>query len=493
MKIRFLSFSSAVLPLLLLSGCSWLGDVSSNMRVDTGLEPKNVDSNVRFRTTYYFRVLTGCRIDTMASGDRADDNSPFAKRVKGEFVPLNDSLYRFRMTGQAAALFNRVHFESGVLRKEQIDPFGSTVRYNEQTHAFTPISADEVRADNARHAAMQDIEQFRKLYTDLAADEKLTAEHRTQLFTKLVVMIEDRLDQIKASRPQDGAISTAPTSGLAGTSPTDTALVKLEQKLSDTEAGVANAKIQLGNAQNTLNEAQKKVAVIKTNLNHAKAALASQSPQTDEDTQKVSTLLAELTAAEQALNEAETNRNTAYQLVTELTGKSMAVQTTIEQAHQKLTTARQDTTTSLTILRGKVEDLLKELGTSITPPQTNPDTKACGGKPSENKYYLLGPEGAKELDPNDRLLLALSVDSKPLISALQQLSDRKFQSAGTNYQVTEDLLQERGHILDSRLILQKAEKAIGQDTEIAERKNLKMLLDELRKPYVTRNATSPTK
>jgi hypothetical protein len=143
MKHPFLLLSQSVLAFALLSGCSWLADVSSTMRVDTGLEPENIDSNVRFRTTYYFRVLTGCRIDTTPLKDR-DKDSPFVKRISGEFVPLNDSLYRFRMTGQAAALFKRVHFESGVLRKEQIDPFGSTVRYNDQTHAFTPISADEV-------------------------------------------------------------------------------------------------------------------------------------------------------------------------------------------------------------------------------------------------------------------------------------------------------------------------------------------------------------
>lgn len=117
------------------TGCSWLSDVSSSMRVDTGLNPENMDDNVRFRTTYYFRVLTGCRIDPPDS-NQYDRTNGLVKRTKGNFTPLNDSLYRFRMTGQAAALFKRVHFESGVLRKQQIDSFGSAVRYNETANSF---------------------------------------------------------------------------------------------------------------------------------------------------------------------------------------------------------------------------------------------------------------------------------------------------------------------------------------------------------------------
>ncbi len=491
MTHRVRTFSQALLALTLLSGCSWLADISSSMRVDTGLEPENIDSNVRFRTTYYFRVLTGCKIESTASADY-DKFSPFKKRISGVFIPLNDSLYRFRMTGQAAALFNRVHFESGILRKEQIDPFGSSVRYNDQTHAFTPISADEVRDDNARHIAMQEVEQFRKLYTDLAADEKLTTGHKTQLFAKLITMIEDRLDQIKASRPSS-AVSTTPSSGsgTAGTNPTDSALTKLEQKLIALEEKLGKARTHFNNTQKTLIEAKKKVAEIETNLNDAKAALTSPDPSTKPPKQNIDALTAELTAAEQVMTTAETNRDAAGKLVTTLTGESTAIKTEIENAHKNLTTAKQETMTSLTTLKGKVEDLLKELGVATTPP-ANQGTAACNGKPSENKYYILGPEGTKELDPNDRLLLALSVDSKPLISALQQLSDRKFQSAGTNYQTMEDLLHERGQILDSRSLLQKAEKAIDPDTAATDQPKLETLLEELRKPYMPTHSTALT-
>ena len=42
----------------LLLGCS--GDVSRAFRIDQGIDPAYQDENVRFRTTYYFRVLALC-------------------------------------------------------------------------------------------------------------------------------------------------------------------------------------------------------------------------------------------------------------------------------------------------------------------------------------------------------------------------------------------------------------------------------------------------
>ena len=334
----------SILVLTILSGCSWLGDVPSNMRVDTGLEPHNIDDNVRFRTTYYFRVLTGCRIDAKDPNEHANDAALFAKRTHGHFVPLNDSIFRFRMTGQAAALFNRVHFESGVLRKEQIDPFGSTVRYNEQTNAFTPVSADEARADATRHAMMQEIQQFRTLYRDLVADSTLEADHRAQLFTKLIAMIEDRLDQIKASRPPS-RISTVPNPDTTGTSPTDTALRALEQKLTDIEKELGKAITERERSQDILREAQKSVADIKTNLNDAKTALASPDPSTDQPKRSIDALTDELAAAEKALTTAETNREVAQKYVEDLINESATVKTKIETGHQNLTTAKQQTKT----------------------------------------------------------------------------------------------------------------------------------------------------
>lgn len=463
--------SLAFIAAISLSGCSWLADVSSTMRVDTGLEPENIDANVRFRTTYYFRVLTGCSIDTLDT--KAHDlSSGFAKRTSGAFTPLNDSLYRFRMTGQAAALFNKVHFESGVLRKEQIDPFGSTLRYNEETHAFSVIAPDKTR-----DTATYEIEQFRKLYKDIQGDGILDASHKTKLLEQLITMIENRLEQLKTSPAQN-------TPPKAAADPSKAELAKLEQHLIDTKQKLQDATKQLTTAKKKLDEAGDKITAINQSLGDAKTKLTSPTPVAEEDKTKIDTLTNEYTAAQTALTAAKATYTAAEKLVADLTTDTTKTKDEIKRHHDELRKTKESAVTSLKDLAKKTEDLLVALGEKQAAPQPS-DTPTCTANHAKNKYYLLGPEGAKELDPNDRLLLALSVDSKPLISALQQLSERKMHTAGTNIKTIENLLEERGRILDAQTLLHKATRDTSTDSDPTDHSKLETLLDALRQLYTS--------
>ena len=126
----------AVLLLLSIAGCS---DVPKSYRVDTGIYPEYQDDEVRFRTTYYLRVFDLCPVDKDkdAYGQRMDI---LAARKSGKLELVKDSLLRFRMTGQASALFSNLHFESGVLGADEIDPFGKTVDYNETKKKFEALT-----------------------------------------------------------------------------------------------------------------------------------------------------------------------------------------------------------------------------------------------------------------------------------------------------------------------------------------------------------------
>lgn len=403
MDQRRLSIPYSLLAAVALSGCSSWGDVPTAYRVDSGLEPQHIDEHVRFRTTYYFRVLTGCRIDTTKNEDLSTDGSPFIKRVKGEFVPLSDSLYRFRMTGQTAALFNKVHFESGVLRKEQIDPFGSAVRYNEDTNSFIPVSAEELRHDARREAAIQDIDRIRKLYKDINADTTLTSSDKTALLAKLLLIIEDRLDTVKNTLPFNTSNPTPQVTSPSGSSPA-TAQEQAkpgDQPAADTSKELETTKKALAEAQKQLEENQTKEKAVLTDLN------------------------------------------------------------------------------------GKIEARLNDLGTDQKSKRASADGDSanCNGRPSTTKYYLLGPEGSKELDPNDRLLMALSVDSRPLIGMLQQISEHKFQSAGSELKVMEDLLQERGRIYDAHMKLLKAKEDALKPSGPTDESRLELLLNALRETF----------
>lgn len=379
-----------VLLILLVStaivACSGVGDVPVGLRVDTGLEPQHIDEQVRFRTTYYFRVLEGCPLE-QNDRDEISRQRPFVKRITGNFMPLSDSLYRFRMTGQAAALFNKIHFESGVLRKEQIDPFGSTVQFNQKTSSFLPLSADQLRAQAKSDAAMNDIARMRKLLADFKEDPNLSDESKQGLETQLKEIIQHRIDIIKTNPLASGTTGNTPETG-----PPPVARPETHASSIDAQPTTTN-----------------------------QTPSPSPSP---------------------------------------LSGKG---------------TSHSHSSTDMS---------------GIVAPKNQPSKvdRRCNGQPSLKKYFLLGPEGSKELDPSDRLLMALSVDSKPLLGMLQQISEHKFQSWETSLQTMEDLLDERGRIFDAHRALLKANDNFSSGRESSGEVSLSLLSENLSKIFST---TSP--
>lgn len=141
--------------LIFINGCS----VPKHLKVDTGRHPKYQDKDVRFRTTYYFRVFDYCA-QQYVKGNKSGIHPPFAI----------DSLYRFKMTGKAKALFQDVHFESGTLMASQIDPFGANVAYDEKNRQYYFKSQAQVQKEAARE------KQFEELHRLLAEYRALTEE-----------------------------------------------------------------------------------------------------------------------------------------------------------------------------------------------------------------------------------------------------------------------------------------------------------------------------
>lgn len=372
-----------------ITGCSGWGDVPSGLRVGTGLEPEYIDQQVRFRTTYYFRVLEGCPLKKNESDDFSTVSELFTKRISGNLVPLSDSLYRFRMTGQAAALFNKVHFESGVMRKEQIDPFGSTVRYNEEANSFLPISADQLRSQAKNDAAMNDISRMRKLIEEFKKDTNFTNESKQAFELQLMDIIQNRLEVIKtnprAIETKDKTLATGP------------------QPRASTQ----------GQSSSTTSQPD----------------IATQGQPSSATT--------------------PSGTGTPSPGPPAATSTDPSATSQIHVTHQR----------------------------------------SCNGQPSLKKYYLLGPEGSKELDPSDRLLMALSVDSKPLLGMLQQISEHKFQSHETSLHIMEDILDERGRVFDAqRTLLNAKDKTTSEDGSPV-RPSLSALLDSLRSSFPAPSTT----
>lgn len=143
----------AVLVSTLAAGCA---ELPKSMRVGTGNAPNHVDDDVRFRTTYFFRVFDYC----------------YDVKAAQRSMPVADSLYRFVMTGKANPYSTRVKFESGTLTAAQIDPFGATVEADEKTGAIRFVSQREQQARAARDEAISSVDSLIELRGRLRQLEK---------------------------------------------------------------------------------------------------------------------------------------------------------------------------------------------------------------------------------------------------------------------------------------------------------------------------------
>ena len=156
------------------------------MRVRAGTDPRNQDDQVRFRSTYYFRVFDVCR-----NPDNGMVNGP----------PRSDSLYRFRMTGKAHALFNQVHFESGTLHKSEIDPFGFNIVFDKKLGRYRFISREETDAAARRKERYGEIRDRLKLLKDF---DDANQNNFTKIKQKLLDSINNQivnLDSLTVDSP----------------------------------------------------------------------------------------------------------------------------------------------------------------------------------------------------------------------------------------------------------------------------------------------------
>ncbi|MBI4382662.1 MAG: hypothetical protein HY579_01345 [Nitrospinae bacterium] len=163
---------------LLCSACA----MPKHMEVRAGMDPKYEDEDVRFRAVHYFRVFDYCE----GSGVRT---------IKA------DSLYRFRMTGKADSLFNKVRFESGTLDRSEIDPFGATVEYDKETNRFRHVTAEEAKKDVADQKKLSKIKELATIYQELSkgSTPPATSPSLAQIDAKIKTILDDLVPSTSAN------------------------------------------------------------------------------------------------------------------------------------------------------------------------------------------------------------------------------------------------------------------------------------------------------
>lgn len=85
----------------------------------------------------------------------------------------------------------------------------------------------------------------------------------------------------------------------------------------------------------------------------------------------------------------------------------------------------------------------------------------------------------RELDPDERLLMAMSSNSKPLISLLQELSGRQLRESQRMPSGMQGVVNERAWLFDLKKKLSKAEKTLESNAELEETPTSSQLIEQL--------------
>lgn len=160
------------LMLAMLGACS----VSEHMQVTDGITPENVDKQVRFRTTYYFRVFDSCINRAKPAQDK---------------IPMADALYRFRMTGKANAATQKIRFESGTLKAQEIDPFGATIEWDEENGRPYFLPSEMANNRTQRMEIKNAIDDLIELKKQLKVDEN--TNFNTEIDDLIKSLIKNKL------------------------------------------------------------------------------------------------------------------------------------------------------------------------------------------------------------------------------------------------------------------------------------------------------------
>lgn len=190
--------SVAVATLIAATGCG----VPAHMRIENAGDPRYEDKDVRFRTTYYFRVFDLCTDKAAASK-----------------APRTDTLYRFRMTGKAHSLTTQVHFESGTLTAGQIDPFGANVVYDERNRQYSFKSQAESQLDARRERGFEDLKRLLRTYSDVQAAAATASAAGSSTSQQMNEAMETLIKQRIASLAESASGSPAPATAAASATP----------------------------------------------------------------------------------------------------------------------------------------------------------------------------------------------------------------------------------------------------------------------------------
>jgi len=383
-----------ILALLFIAGCS----VPEHMHVKRGLDPENIDKDVRFRATYYFRTFDYCH----------------SLRTEQQLiVPETDTLYRYRMTGQAHSLTTKVKFESGTLRQEQIDPFGTDVIFDPAIGGHRARSAEEAQMLSEQAALLDRFRALRREHADVAKAVAAGDSSLTSLRDQLAAAASEALKAYAGSSLQP--VGSAPRLAVVGDSITEDA------------DGARILSFSL------LDEQQGRHGPIRVTLPAdwpGNAATVAEGP----DGVEVGQLEPRGTGAAFAV---AAIRDTPFRA-------SLLIEPNPAKPTEPLIRVT-DVATAEGVMRS-----LTETRTIYCPEGTIALRRG---------FQVMGPEGWRTFDQDERLLMAMTTSAAPLIGTLTEYSGRVLHSRFDPAQALLPLVRESLRIVETQRALDRVEPA----------------------------------
>ena len=395
---RFIQLTACVAMVGVLTACAR----PASMQVREGDSPHHEDKDVAFRTTYYFRVFDYC-----AGADSS--KAAYAQ------VPRIDSLYRFRMTGKASTIGKTIKFESGTLKSYQIDPFGAGVVYDKRTGQFRFVSQQEASQRAKREAALADFERLLDRYRELAKEND--ANRREALNAAVEAAVLAAGTQVERNEdPEEYA------KGLTAI------ITKAISEGTEVSEGVPTATLQL--LQSAFNDQLRTFAEINPN-----ALNSGQQPPTPSERRRLEARLRALQESARILQtRAEACGDKAA--TEEAEGQLCGALAQKVNADALLTLAEEE--------REEAASLERRLDDAPVNQAAAEAGLVCPGSLTRRRgFQILGPEGWRTFNQDDRLLMAMSSDASPIIGVLEDLSSRVLNARSRNEALLLPLAQER--------------------------------------------------
>lgn len=361
-----------------------------------------------------------------------DGRNPFYTKTTGQYKMLSDSLYRFRMTGKAKSLFTAVHFESGTLRASEIDPFGASVAFDEKSRRFRFVSREETEALGRRTQAYEHIRRLLGFYKEIR-DQPGNQPLKVQ--TSLLSKIEQEIANLVSAMPTSGDYG-----GPGGAAPSGSFAKFASEVVSEAANAVKAAK------------------VASVAAGRAKTATKKLNSKPNDSTLKKSAKDENLIASVDNIKATRKNKEAADFIIK--TANSLNMNNVLDDFETTIGTAKNNTEAA-----AKIAAAAATLHATIFSQLKTGDGGDCPpGTVSRKGFRILGPEGWRDFKQDERLLLAMTISGKPLISAMKDLSSRVLNAQPDTTGMLLTLARERIRISEAKSALLRVDQALKDKT-----------------------------